>query len=293
MLRRAQARFGFNHASLRAAFPVVIIGLLLLAVLTATLIALQQFVDVGTVTIFYLIAVLFAAIRGGVVPAVICAIAAVAAAAFFFYPPIYDLRVYNPIHVVDIILFIFVAIVTGKLATDVRVAKMREQADALRGALINSVSHELRTPLATIIGSASVLAQSVGVSQDKNLAPLVQSLEEEAIQLNDHIQNLLDATRINAHGVLPRKEWVDPNDIVNAALARRQAVLTEHRLNIAIDDDLPMLFVDAMLIKRSLGQVIENAAKYSPRYSTIAIRASQRDGRIVIAVKDRGRRAGR
>ena len=289
MLRRAQTRlYRFDRASLREGLPVAAIALLLLAVLTATLIALQQFVDVGTVTIFYLIAVLFAAIRGGVLPAVVCAVAAVGAAAFFFYPPIYDFRVYNPIHIVDIILFIFVAIVTGKLATDVRAAKIREQADALRGALIDSVSHELRTPLATIIGSASVLAQSTGIAQDKNLAPLVRSLEEEAIRLNDHIQNMLDATRINAHGVLPRKEWVDPNDIVNAALVRRRAVLTEHRLNIAIDDDLPMLFVDAMLVKRSLGQVIENAAKYSPRHSTIAIRASQQDNRIVIAVKDEG-----
>ena len=160
MLRRAQARFGFNHASLRAAFPVVIIGLLLLAVLTATLIALQQFVDVGTVTIFYLIAVLFAAIRGGVVPAVICAVAAVAAAAFFFYPPIYDLRVYNPIHVVDIILFIFVAIVTGKLATDVRVAKMREQADALRGALIElritRAAHAARNNYRVSVGACTI-----------------------------------------------------------------------------------------------------------------------------------------
>ena len=55
-------------------------------------------------------------------------------------------------HLVDLVLFIVVAVVTGKLAADVRKAKMREQADALREALIGSVSHELRTPLASIVG---------------------------------------------------------------------------------------------------------------------------------------------
>ena len=62
------------------------------------------FADVEHVTIIYLIPVLAAAIRGGVVPAVISALAAIAAAAFFFYPPIYDFRVHNPMHLVDLVL---------------------------------------------------------------------------------------------------------------------------------------------------------------------------------------------
>jgi K+-sensing histidine kinase KdpD len=278
----------FNRASLRASLIVTAASLILLALLTATLIALQQFVDVGTVTIFYLIAVLFAAIRGGMVPAVICALAAVAAAAFFFYPPIYDLRVYNPIHLVDIVLFLFVAVVTGKLATDVREAKMREQRDALREALIGSVSHELRTPLATIIGSASVLAQSPDITRNASLAPLVRGMREEAERLNDHIQNLLDATRIYTDGIRPGSEWVDPGDIVNAAIARKHSVLGDHQLEVAVDDDLPLVQVDAMLIKRALGQIIENAAKYSPPASTIVISAKRQESRIRIAVQDQG-----
>src|SRR5262245_24683937 len=143
----------------RGNVSVLTVALALLGVLTAALAMLQQFADVGTVTITYLIAVLFAATHGGVFAALVTALAAIGAAAFFFYEPIYDFRVYNPIHLLDLVLFIIVAVVTGKLATDARKAKMREQADALREALIGSVSHELRTPLSSIVGTASVLAQ--------------------------------------------------------------------------------------------------------------------------------------
>ncbi len=278
----------FERTAFRASLPVIAISLLLLALLTTTLIALQQFVDVGTVTIFYLIAVLFAAIRGGIIPAVICAVAAVGASAFFFYPPIYDFRVYNPIHLVDIVLFIFVAIVTGRLATDVREAKMREQADALREALIDSVSHELRTPLATIIGSASVLAQSPELAKSENLVPLVRGLQTEAERLNHHIQNLLDATRIKTEGIRPRKEWVEPSDIVNAAVARQGNVLAEHLIKITVGYDLPLIEVDPTLIERALGHLIENSVKYSPAGSAITITAQQQEDRIAIAVHDQG-----
>ena len=235
-----------------------------------------------------MIAVLFAAIRGGVVPAIITAVAAIGAAAFFFYPPIYDFRVHNPIHLVDLALFIIVAVVTGKLANDVRQAKMREQADTLREALIGSVSHELRTPLSSIVGSASVLAQLPEVAGNARLAPLVQGLRHEADRLNGHIQNLLDATRISSEGIRPRTEWVDPGDIVNAAVENKRGLLGAHQLEVVVTGDLPLVQVDPTLIEKALGQLIENAVKYSPPASPIKIMAEPATDAIRIAVQDRG-----
>jgi two-component system sensor histidine kinase KdpD len=267
---------------------VVGLALALVALLTVALIALARFVDVETVTTIYLIPVLVAAIRGGVLPAVVAALAGIGAAAFFFYPPIYDFRVHNPVHVVDLILFIIVAVVTGQLAASVRKAEMREQADALREALIGSVSHELRTPLSSIVGSASVLAQSSEIAKNAQLSPLVQGLREEAERLNDHIQNLLDATRISSEGIRPHAEWVDPGDIVNAAVERKRTLLADHRINVAIAGDLPLVQVDPTLIEKALGQLIENAVKYSPPAAPIEITAEHGDHVVRIAVRDQG-----
>ena len=277
-----------DGSPLKSKLSAIGVSLLLVAFLTAALAALQNFADVATVTIIYLIAVLFAALRGGVVAAVVSAVAAIGAAAFFFYPPIYDLRVNNPIHLVDLVLFIVVAVVTGKLATDVRRARMREQADALREALIGSVSHELRTPLSSIIGSASVLAHLPEIANDPQLSSLVQGLQEEAERLNDQIQNLLDATRINSEGIRPRTEWVDPGDIVNAAIDRKRGLLGERPLEVIVSDNLPLIQVDPMLVEKALGQLIENSVKYSPAQSSIKIMAEPADTAIRIAVQDQG-----
>ncbi len=272
----------------RETLGVIGLSLILLALLTVAMAGLQSFAHVGTVTIIYLIAVLFAAIRGGVFPAIVTALAAIGAAAFFFYAPIYDLRVYSPIHLIDLVLFIVVAVVTGKLGRDARRARLREQADALREALIGSVSHELRSPLSSIIGSVSILARSPEVTASPRILPLVQGMQEEADRLNDHIQNLLDSTRISSEGIRLHNEWVDPGDIVNAAIDHRQRLLVGHQLSVVIEDDLPLIRVDPALIERALGHLIENAAKYSPPGSRIEVRAEKRDGTVRMAVKDNG-----
>jgi K+-sensing histidine kinase KdpD len=232
--------------------------------------------------------VLFAATRGGAIPAIVTALGAIGAAAFFFYPPIYDFRVHSPVHLIDIALFIVVAAVTGKLAIDARRAKLREQADALREALIGSVSHELRSPLSSIVGSASILATSPEIIANARALSLVHGVQEEADRLNDHIQNLLDSTRISSEGVRPLAEWVDPGDIITTAIERKRRLLSTHHVDLAVESDLPMVHVDPLLIEKALGHLLENAAKYSPADSPIEIRAERFDGMVRLAVRDKG-----
>lgn len=261
---------------------------LLVALVTGVLAVAALFADVEHVTSIYLIPVLFAAIRGGVLPAVIAALAGIGAAAFFFYPPIYDFRVQSTIQIVDLVLFIFVAVVTGQLATNLRRAKEREEMDTLREALIGSVSHELRTPLASILGSASVLAKTPSIANDAHLSPLVQGLREESERLNSQIENLIDSTRISSEGVRPRPEWIDPGDIVNAAVERKGRLLAGHQVRVSVPDELPLIQIDATMIERALGQLIENAVKYSPRGSRIEIGVHHSGDRVTMAVRDEG-----
>jgi K+-sensing histidine kinase KdpD len=288
MLSALQEWWRSNDRAANASVSTILLSLILVALLTAGLAAASLVANVEHVSSIYLIPVLFAAIRGGVAPAVIAALAGIGAAAFFFYPPIFDFRVQSTVQIVDLVLFVFVAVVTGRLATNLRRAKMREQADVLREALIGSVSHELRTPLASIIGSASVLAQSSQLASDGRLAPLAVGLREEAERLDEHIQNLLDATRISSEGVRPRPEWIDPGDIVNAAIDRKRRLLAGRPLNIIVADELPLIQVDATLVDRALGQLIENAVKYSPPTKPIEIKAEQVDGTLRITVHDEG-----
>lgn len=281
-------RVGVLSGSVKAQLYATTTSLVLVAALTAGLAALQRVVAVETVTIIYLIPVLVGAIRGGVVPALVAAVAAVGASAFFFYEPIYDFRVHNPIHLIDLALFIIVAVVTGRLATNVRQAKMRAEAESLREALIGSVSHELRTPLASILGAASVLAQSRAIADEAKLSGLVGVVREEAERLDADIGNLLEATRISSEGLRPHPEWVDPGDIVNAAIERKRRLLAGHPLKVVVTTDLPLVHIDSVLVEKALGQLVENAAKYSAAGSPIDLVASLAGDMVRIDVRDQG-----
>ncbi|MES2196275.1 MAG: ATP-binding protein [Pseudomonadota bacterium] len=273
---------------LREQLAGVVVALLIVAALTAALAAAILWLPVEHVSIVYLIPVIVAALRWGAIPAMFAAIAGIAATAFFFYAPHYDFRVRSPAQIVDIVLFIAVATITGRMAVAVREAKIRAQAESLRDALIGSVSHELRTPLASIMGSASILAQAPAIDRDAHLSSLVRLMREEAERLNGDIQNLLDATRISADGIRPHWGWVDPEDIVNGALVRKRRLLGDRQIALAIADDLPLAYVDPSMIESALAQLIENAAKYAAPRTPIAIGAAQDNGTIRIEVANEG-----
>ncbi|MCF8475458.1 MAG: DUF4118 domain-containing protein [Pseudolabrys sp.] len=109
-------------------------GILLTACLVAVVTGLIFLIIWGTGrtrgTVTYLIPVVIAATRWGIVPALFAAICGVFASAFFFFPPFYSLRIRDPQEVINLLLFIFVAVVVSQLATRLKrqleLARQRE-----------------------------------------------------------------------------------------------------------------------------------------------------------------------
>ena len=112
---------------LRNSLWPVLKSLALVGVMTIGLLILDHFFALRHVSLVYLVPVVIAATKLGIVPAMIAAIAGVGASAFFFYPPIYSFLVQDPQHLIELPLFVFVAIVTSHLATN-----LKRQADLAR-----------------------------------------------------------------------------------------------------------------------------------------------------------------
>jgi K+-sensing histidine kinase KdpD len=167
-------------------------------------------------------------------------------------------------------------------------ARLRLQTQLLRDAFHGTLSHELRTPLATIRGSASVLDSVPIIRKDERARLLVDAISDEVAELDGFIQNLLNATRVTAGGISPHLEWSDPRDIVNAAIKSRSRRLVAHRIETEFADDLPLVNVDSGLIEESCGQLLENAAKYSPSGSTILVGAKRKQNAVVLSISDQG-----
>ena len=167
-------------------------------------------------------------------------------------------------------------------------ARLHLQAQLLRDAFHGTLSHELCSPLAAIQGSASVLDSMPLIRGDHRIHSLVEAISDEVAQLDGFIRNLLNATRVTAGGVSPRLEWTDPRDIVNAAIRRRARRLLAHKVESEFAEDLPFVNVDSGLIEEACGQLLENAAKYSPSGSTISVSTRAEQGRVILSISDQG-----
>jgi K+-sensing histidine kinase KdpD len=167
-------------------------------------------------------------------------------------------------------------------------ANIRLESEILRTALVGTASHELRSPVAAILGTASVLDEMLALQGNEKVRSLVDGMHLEARRLQGDIQNLLDTARITDTGVKPRLLWSDPADILTAAIRQRSHRLATHKLSVEVDPKLPLVYVDPVLLEQAIGQLIENAVKYSPAGSGITIAGRVKDGQVALAVADQG-----
>jgi two-component system sensor histidine kinase KdpD len=119
-------RFGRIRKELRGIF----LTLCLVGAATVLLYAIIRISGLNHGSVVYLIPVVIAAARWGVVSAIVAAVCGVVASAFFFFPPLYSLRIKDPHEVLNLILFIFVAVVVSQLASRLKrqleLARQRE-----------------------------------------------------------------------------------------------------------------------------------------------------------------------
>ena len=120
----------FKFDRLRKDLRGILLTLCLVVAVTILIFLIIWFTGRTRGTVTYLIPVVIAATRWGIVPALFAAICGVLASAFFFFPPFYSLRIPDPQEVINLLLFIFVAVVVSQLATRLKrqleIARQRE-----------------------------------------------------------------------------------------------------------------------------------------------------------------------
>ena len=177
------------------------------------------------------------------------------------------------------------AIERVNLVDDVDRARLIAETDRLRAALLTSISHDLRTPLASILGSATSLSEALDASTRLSL---IRNIQDEAERLNRFIGNLLDMTRLESGPLRLRTGAIELSDAIGSALRRASKILAEHRTQVMLQQDLPMLDLDEVLFEQVLFNLLDNAGKYAPTGSLITIKAWQDGGSVVVQVLDEG-----
>lgn len=165
--------------------------------------------------------------------------------------------------------------------------QLEMNSERLRSSILSALSHDLRTPLTALAGLAESL-QLTGPQLPPQAVELAAAIHEQAIRLNNLVENLLDMARLHAGRVTLRKDWQLLEEVIGSSIKLLGRELEHHRLNIALEHDLPLLEYDAVLLERVFCNLLENAAKYAPAGTVIDITASAKNDCVEIAISDQG-----
>ena len=162
--------------------------------------------------------------------------------------------------------------------------------ERIRAEFLAMVSHELRAPLATIKGSITNLLDPAGALNPAEARQFFQIIDSQTDRMRGLISDLLDVARIETGTLSVTPEPTDVRAL--AADAADAFRLGGHRHTLAIDlpPDLPWVMADRQRMAQVLGNLLANAARHSPEFSTIRVTAAVReDFHVSISVSDEGR----
>jgi two-component system, OmpR family, sensor histidine kinase KdpD len=171
-------------------------------------------------------------------------------------------------------------------------ALLHMESERMRNSLLAALSHDLRTPLTALVGLSDTLAINPP-ADPKERSAIDRLIRDQAHRTSTLVENLLDMAKLQAGGVKLRKQWQPITEVIGSALDSRAEQLKGHRIRIDVPEDFPYVEFDAVLMERVFTNLFENAAKYTPAGSEIAVHADIADdpdeGRMVtLSVSDNG-----
>ena len=175
------------------------------------------------------------------------------------------------------------------LAEENRRNLMARESERLGRVLLNTISHELRTPLTTIKGSVTALMDSAtGEDRDARSALLAETLTATD-RLNSIVENLLSMSRLESGMLKLKKSDNDIFDLVSvvADALRRQS--RDHPLSIRIDEDVPLVSLDFILMVQVLTNILLNADRHTPSGTPVELSVERKGRGVRITVADEGR----
>lgn len=179
------------------------------------------------------------------------------------------------------------ALERDQLAIDAADARIEAETEQVRSSLLSSVSHDLKTPLAAIAGASSSLLEAESLDSTTR-RQLLETVAEEAARLNRLLENILQMSKLDAGAATPSKQWHVIEEIIGSALHRTSRELLKHAISVNLPVDLPLVFVDGLLLEQVFVNLLENAARYTPPGTRITIGAGVDGDSLRIWVSDTG-----
>jgi len=160
-------------------------------------------------------------------------------------------------------------------------------ADEIKSTFISIVSHELRTPVALIKGYASTLRRDDAKWDKSTISDSLAVIEEEADRLSKMIDDLLDASRLQAGGMSLNRADVSLATLSNRVAQKFSTQSSKHTIVTDFPENFPVILADETRVEQVIANLVSNALKYAPK-GEIKISGQVRPEQVIVCVSDEG-----
>jgi PAS domain S-box-containing protein len=161
--------------------------------------------------------------------------------------------------------------------------------EQMRSDFVATVSHELRTPLAAIYGAALTIRRPDLDLDDELHDHLLQVIADESDRLASIVEDLLVASHLDSGKVRLAIADCDPADLVTGVVeAAGIHVPSNVRLVVQVEPELPHVRADPNQLRQVIGNLVDNAVKYSPDGGEVRVAATANGGSVRFSVSDTG-----
>ncbi|MBA4138749.1 MAG: histidine kinase [Opitutus sp.] len=164
--------------------------------------------------------------------------------------------------------------------------------ERMRRDFVANASHELRTPLSVIKGYVETLLDGHSSMADADREKFLRTIQRHSDRLNAIIGDLLTLSRLESATPGLAFARVDMADFLGELHAdyQERAAATQHHLELRLDESAGMIEADREKLTQVLGNLLDNALKYSPPGSKIELSALglAATGEVEIGVRDNG-----
>ncbi len=165
-----------------------------------------------------------------------------------------------------------------------------KELNKLTDSLLSAVVHDLRTPLAAIKGYSSMMLDYFPNLSVEEIKEYIQSIDNATDNLTALVDNLLDASRLEAGLLKLEKTPVNIVNFIKEAVKEAGTRDKHHEILVALEKDFIRICIDQKRIRQVLDNLIDNAAKVSAPETEILISAKNDGQELTISVTDRDTR---
>lgn len=168
-----------------------------------------------------------------------------------------------------------------------RYAASLEEADRAKDAFLATLAHELRNPLAPLRSGLEVLS---GAPAPEVAADVHNMMKRQVSHMARLIEDLLDMSRIRSGKIELRRVDTTLQAILMTAIDISRPLIDEagHKLELDIPAQPIAMNIDSTRIAQAVGNLLNNAAKYTPQGGKISLTAQVEAANLVIKVADTG-----